>query len=280
MKIFQSRLIPLSFTFLLLVTVLSSCFHGTSAPPSVSSQPVVMPPPPQWAPPYEYHERVRYYYLPDMECYYDVYTGQYVYSNGFEWIHSPYAPPAYSGYDMYSGYVVVLNYGVNDPWMNHATYMNSYPRGYYSQSNGASTNGNTNTGPRRGYNENDKSNLYPKGNSHSAPVPPANTPHVIKAVPAPVGTPVEGTKPPGPVKTTSPGMDGGSIPRPEPHKAPPVLKPILKEEPRPHPSPRQEPKAVKIGPAPEAPLKRSSPSPKPVRSQPPPQKQGMRQAPN
>jgi hypothetical protein len=155
----------------------SSCFYGPRvvASPFPPPQPVysepgyVMPPPPVWAPEYDNRDRVRYYYLPDMQCYYDVYRQQYVYSDGYNWIHSTYAPPAYSGYDMNSGYIVVLNYGVNDPWMNHNTYVNSYPQGYYnnsSYSQGQNNNGSY-SGPRRGYNENDKSTLYHPGNSNS-----------------------------------------------------------------------------------------------------------------
>ncbi|HEV7230200.1 MAG TPA: hypothetical protein VGO45_02665, partial [Bacteroidia bacterium] len=121
----------LSAFICLCMFVLPACFHNTSAPPPSPQPAYVMPPPPPWAPPYRYQDRVRYYYLPDMECYYDVYAGQYVYYNGFEWLHSPYAPPAYAGYDMYNGSVVVLNYGTNDPWLNHTTYVITYPRGSY-----------------------------------------------------------------------------------------------------------------------------------------------------
>jgi hypothetical protein len=283
MKIVLSNLLRLSLAFFFLITVLSSCFHGTSAPPAPRQSNVyaypIMPPPPPWAPPYEYRDRVRYYYLPDMECYYDVYTGQYVYSNGFEWIHSPYAPPAYSGYDMYNGYVVVLNYGVNDPWMNHATYINSYPRGYYNQNNGAS-NGNTNSGPRRGYNENDKATLYPKGSPQNTPAHPATNKQTVKQAPTPAKHPVQENTAPGTIKTPAPGMEAEPGIKPEHHKAVPALAP--KEEPGAEPAPRPEPKTkpVKNDRSPEAPPKRNPPPPRPAGPKPPPQKQGVKQTPN
>lgn len=229
------------------LTLSSSCFYGprVAAPPPqpVYAEPAYTPPP--WAPQYEYQERVRYYYLPDMQCYYDVYMHQYIYFDGYNWIHSPYAPAAYSSYDMNSGYVVVLNYGVSDPWLHHNTYVSNYPSGYYnnpSYSQNPSNNGGG-SGPRRGYNENDKSTLYhgnPRNGGTQTPpanrngntppaVPPANPPRVAPNETSPVREnnnpnrntplPVRENKPP--VRETNPPVRENNPP-PVRENRPPV----------------------------------------------------------
>ena len=67
---------------------------------NIGSQPV-------WGPVgYDY---VEYYYLPDIETYYYVPTRQFVYLSGDRWVYSYSLPPRYRGYDLYSGYKVVVN---------------------------------------------------------------------------------------------------------------------------------------------------------------------------
>ena len=62
---------------------------------------------PAWGP--TGYNHVDYYYLPDIESYYDVATGQYIYQDGGQWIFANSLPPRYRGYDLYSGYKVVVN---------------------------------------------------------------------------------------------------------------------------------------------------------------------------
>lgn len=62
---------------------------------------------PAWGP--TGYNHVDYYYLPDIESYYDVSTGQYIYQDGGQWIFANNLPPRYRGYDLYSGYKVVVN---------------------------------------------------------------------------------------------------------------------------------------------------------------------------
>ncbi|HXC04940.1 MAG TPA: hypothetical protein VNZ86_09325, partial [Bacteroidia bacterium] len=93
------------------LTFLSSCFY---TPPAQGYRPPPPPPPPVysyqgtpgWAPYYENPASVRYYYIPDMQCYYDVYAQQYIYNDNGMWVHSMYQPPMYSSYNMNNGYVV------------------------------------------------------------------------------------------------------------------------------------------------------------------------------
>ncbi len=61
---------------------------------------------PEWGPSgYEY---VEYYYMPDIETYYDVAHHQYIYYSNFRWNFSSF-PPKYRQVDMYNCYKVVLN---------------------------------------------------------------------------------------------------------------------------------------------------------------------------
>jgi hypothetical protein len=62
---------------------------------------------PVWGPVgYDY---VEYYYLPDIDAYYYVPRRQFVYLNGGSWVFASALPSRYSGYDLYSGYKVVVN---------------------------------------------------------------------------------------------------------------------------------------------------------------------------
>ena len=62
---------------------------------------------PDWGPTgYDY---VDYYYLPEIESYYNVPKHQYVYSNNGKWMFSNNLPPAYKAYNVYNGPKVVIN---------------------------------------------------------------------------------------------------------------------------------------------------------------------------
>ena len=62
---------------------------------------------PSWrAPGYNY---VEYYYLPDIESYYYVPTRQFIYMSGGRWIYSSSVPQRYRGYNLNTGYKVVIN---------------------------------------------------------------------------------------------------------------------------------------------------------------------------
>jgi len=62
---------------------------------------------PVWGPSgYDY---VEYYYLPDIQAYYNVPRHQFVYQNRGRWIFSSSLPSRYRSYDLNSGYKVVVN---------------------------------------------------------------------------------------------------------------------------------------------------------------------------
>ena len=73
--------------------------------------------PPAWAP--AGYNDVRYYYLPDVEAYYDVQTSTFIYISGNQWIRRTYLPSRYRNYDLYHGYKVVMkDYHGNSPYAN------------------------------------------------------------------------------------------------------------------------------------------------------------------
>jgi hypothetical protein len=110
----QSKLIFLLCALLLTGIAVSSinCMGtGTmygSAGVNINDQPV-------WGP--EGYDRADYYYIPDIDSYYSVSEHQYIYREGSAWRHGATLPSAYSGYDPYHSYKVVIN--GNAPYENH-----------------------------------------------------------------------------------------------------------------------------------------------------------------
>ena len=91
--------------FFVLAILSGMAFSGTvtaqvSVNVNIGAQPV-------WGPiGYDY---VEYYYMPDIEAYYYVPRRQYVYFDGGRWLFVSSLPARYRGYDLYSGYKVVIN---------------------------------------------------------------------------------------------------------------------------------------------------------------------------
>ena len=85
--------------------------------------------PPAWAP--SGYNDVRYYYLPDVEAYYDVQTSMFIYYSGNHWISRTYLPSRYRNYDLYHGYKVVMkDYHGNSPYANFREHKMKYAKGY------------------------------------------------------------------------------------------------------------------------------------------------------
>jgi hypothetical protein len=96
-------------------------------------QPPVVVTPPDWAPPYENPSTIQYYYIPDIECYYDVWNHEFAYMEYGRWVFSPVLPPMYASYDLIHGHVVILDRRVHQPWMHHELYVSHYPRYYHHE---------------------------------------------------------------------------------------------------------------------------------------------------
>lgn len=77
---------------------------------------------PDWGP--VGYDHVDYYYLPDIDAYYDIPNHQYVYLEGNAWVHRAYLPVRYRGYNLYNGYKVVIN--SPNPWLRGAYYRTHY----------------------------------------------------------------------------------------------------------------------------------------------------------
>ncbi|HZK93262.1 MAG TPA: hypothetical protein VFC67_03580 [Prolixibacteraceae bacterium] len=85
--------------------------------------------PPAWGP--SGYSDVQYYYLPDVEAYYDVNSSMFIYYEGRSWVHRSYLPSRYRNYDLYGGYKVVMNgYHGKTPYYNHREYKTKYAKGY------------------------------------------------------------------------------------------------------------------------------------------------------
>lgn len=88
--------------------------------------------PPSWGP--DGYQGVRYYYLPDIECYYDINSSMFIYYSGNSWIHSRNLPARYRNYDLNHGYKVVMNdYHGNTPYVHFKEYRMKYAKGYRGQ---------------------------------------------------------------------------------------------------------------------------------------------------
>jgi hypothetical protein len=85
--------------------------------------------PPPWGP-YGYNN-VRYYYLPDVEAYYDVQSSMFIYNNRGVWVHKAHLPSRYRHYDLYGGYKVVMSdYHGDAPYTYYNEHRAKYARGY------------------------------------------------------------------------------------------------------------------------------------------------------
>jgi hypothetical protein len=77
---------------------------------------------PAWGPVgYDY---AQYYYLPDIDVYYNVQSSQYIYFESGRWSYSEYLPSRARHYDVYHGHKVVIN--EPKPYLNNSIYKLKY----------------------------------------------------------------------------------------------------------------------------------------------------------
>jgi hypothetical protein len=79
------------------------------------------------------YDHVEYYYLPDIDAYYNVPRHQYVYLHEGHWMFSDYLPSQYRDYDRNRGYKVVIN--DPEPYLHNDRYRTDYAKfkGNHSQ---------------------------------------------------------------------------------------------------------------------------------------------------
>lgn len=168
---------------IIILFMLQGCFGTVYVPASteVRTEPAPPPPPPVWAPAYDDVQHVRYYYVPDLEIYYDVWNREYVYLDNGHWVFTAFLPHAYDIYDINNEFVVVLDYKVYEPWRKHQLYISHYPRYYYQSAYNKTTvynnttiinnySDNSNERSMRGYNENARTVIYTNSRRSATPV--------------------------------------------------------------------------------------------------------------
>ncbi len=77
---------------------------------------------PVWGP--TGYDHVEYYYLPDIDVYYNVPRHRFIYFEGGRWMDRTSLPPRYRDYDLYNSYKVVVNEPT--PYRNNAAYQAKY----------------------------------------------------------------------------------------------------------------------------------------------------------
>lgn len=84
---------------------------------------------PSWGP--VGYSSVNYYYIPDVQAYYDVRATQFIFLSGGTWIRSRQLPYQYRNYDLNRGYKVVLNdYHGTRPYSQFKYHKHKYYKGY------------------------------------------------------------------------------------------------------------------------------------------------------
>jgi hypothetical protein len=102
---------------------------GTPQPVIVASPRVVVASPPEWGP--AGYESLEYYYLPDIQVYYDIRLAQFIYFGGGKWVRSSRLPSHCRNYNLYNGYKVVLtDYHGHSPYTHFNTHKAKYYKGY------------------------------------------------------------------------------------------------------------------------------------------------------
>jgi hypothetical protein len=74
-------------------------------------------------------DNATYYYLPDIETYYDIRSGNYVYMDNGQWTKTRTLPTVYKDYDLYDGYKVVLT-SDQEPYSDFENMKLKYAKGY------------------------------------------------------------------------------------------------------------------------------------------------------
>ncbi|RZL12625.1 MAG: hypothetical protein EOO62_10525, partial [Hymenobacter sp.] len=77
---------------------------------------------PPWGP--SVPQGTQYYYIPEIDGYYDIYNGTYIVFDGGQWISVPYL----DGYDPYYFHPQPVNYVGAQPWLYIGTYRQRYPQ--------------------------------------------------------------------------------------------------------------------------------------------------------
>lgn len=85
---------------------------------------------PDWGP--AGYRNMEYYYLPDIQSYYDVRASQFIYFGGGKWVRSGRLPRHHRNYDLYTGHKVVLtDYHGRTPYIYYDKHRVKYHKGHH-----------------------------------------------------------------------------------------------------------------------------------------------------
>ncbi len=86
--------------------------------------------PPAWGP--VGYPEVRYYYLPDVEAYYDIQSTKFIYYQPTGWVYASRLPSRYRHYNLYDGYKVAMTgYRGNTPYDHFTGHKRDFKKGSY-----------------------------------------------------------------------------------------------------------------------------------------------------
>ena len=93
---------------------------------------------PSWGPVVTTQE---YYYIPDVQSYYDINAGQFIYLSNGSWVRARQLPPRYRNYNLNKGNIIVLNdYRGRSPYVHYKNHKIKYNKGnngnHYGHRNG------------------------------------------------------------------------------------------------------------------------------------------------
>jgi hypothetical protein len=110
--------------------------------------------PPVWAPAQPVASQ--YYYLPDIDAYYDVPSQRFIYIRNGRWVREQRLPARYSGYNLRNGQVIFLtDYRGKSPFAYHKKHKIKYRGNRYEPAKGFGKKGRDN-GKRKGDNKKGK----------------------------------------------------------------------------------------------------------------------------
>jgi len=122
-----SRMKPLKLSFVALLVIFTSSVKAQNLVSANSSTS------PLWGP--VGYSEARYYYLPDVQSYYDVQSSMFIYYGNGRWHRKTSLPSRYRNYDLYDGYKVVLtDYHGENPYENFREHKKKYKIGYRGES--------------------------------------------------------------------------------------------------------------------------------------------------
>jgi hypothetical protein len=116
-----------SIKLVILGILMVFALHSIQAQNSVNKNSVKAP---LWGP--SGYSFANYYYIPDIETYYDIRKSQFIFLKTGLWTQSKSLPLQYKNYDLNKGYKVVLNeYLGSSPFTAFKFHKETYYKGYY-----------------------------------------------------------------------------------------------------------------------------------------------------